>query len=233
MTVDIFETFVTEFNLTLVSKINNVVDLGDSQYEITVCDTLHLRQYSIITIDGNDYTVNSVSGKVVTITGDVLPVAGLNYKGPDLFYFHGTPIQTGAELNQIPDSNNKTPMIYFFEVLSEDLDLDKGSSIDRRSVILLLFLDQANYSDWTTDEHYSAAIKPMANITRKFIDFIREHRLISKLEFDTSEIRYHAKHSLTVSINGHDGNLFSQPLSGTELRMNLPIKKDLTCNPSC
>lgn len=228
-TVDIIESLLNEF--TPKAKITTVVDNLNGTYTITLCDTINLREGLSFTLNAVEYTVLSISGNNVTYTTGVAPLKG-DYVFPQKpFYFHGTPIATGNELTTIQLSVDKLPMVYLLEVITDSFPLDKSSAIERTTTVRLFFLDEANFSDWDTDNHYALNIVPQANYAVAFKDYLlNDSKSVGLLEGDF-DLVYHAKFGLSATINGKTTNLFSEQLSGVEVVVTIPIRKDITiCN---
>jgi hypothetical protein len=227
-TVDIIETLVEGFNPT--SDITNVVDNLDGTFTITVCNTLNIREKSPFKVNDLDYVATIVDTKTKEIVYEsvVAPLVNQLIKGTTPFYFHGTPMATGNEITRILDSGNKLPMIYLLEIITDEFNNTPDSDIDRNSTVNLFFLDEANFGDWDTDQHYSEAILPMMNYAKLFVDYLEDSRNIG--QFDTYSLTYRAKFGLNIRTNsGHIQNLFPDKLSGVQLAITLPIRKNLAC----
>lgn len=228
-TVDIIEDFVNGFIPR--SDINSITDNEDGTFTLEVDELLNVRKGSTIEIDNTNYTVTAISAddKTITVSSED-EITGTEYFAVIPFYFHGTPIATGKVLSTIKDTALKTPMVYCMEVMRDRIYHDPNTLLDRESNVRLFFLDEANYRDWDTDEHYSESIVPMANYARAFMAYLRKHKGIDESKFETSEFVYHAKFGIRLSSNGHDANLFPDKLSGVEVEVLLPIKKSFICD---
>jgi len=227
-TVDIIEDLVNGFNP--MSTVTNVVDNGIGSFTITVCNTLNIREKSPFKLNGIDYVATSVDTKLheITFLTGIIPLVNDTIEGSVPFYFHGTPMATGSEITRILNSSNKLPMIYLLEIITDIKDNTPDSIIDRRSNVLLFFLDEANFGDWDTDQHYSEAIVPMMNYAELFVKYLENNSNIGVI--DTYEMTYHAKFGLNIKTNGgHLQNLFPDKLSGVQLAITLPIRKGLIC----
>jgi hypothetical protein len=226
-TVDLFKKIIDDFAPNVVIK--SVVFGIDTV--ITVCDIMHIRENSIITINSIQYTVVSVDEtlKQITISGVQPILKGDILYGAKPFYFHGTPVATGNELTLMTDVTKKTPLIYLLEVIFDRFDEDAENSLDRESDVNLFFLDEANFKDWDTDQHYSGAIKPMANLAHMFKEHLKYYVGVGVIEEST--MTYHAKFGLSLVTNsGHTKNLFPENFSGVQLRIKIPFLKSLTCD---
>lgn len=224
-TPDLIESILNGINYTGTFK--SYVDNGDGTITGQTCDTLHARKLGKITIDSIDYTVQSVVNKTsITFIGS-LPVA-LDFTVAAPFYFHGTPIMINEHLSQIVDDRNKLPMVYLLEVFRETFDLDPESSIDRTSDLSIFFMDIADYANWDTDQHYQNAISPMRNLAESFINAVNNANGVGKIANYTTI--NHANFGIYFTNQGHQTPIFNEKISGVELQITLPFKKDLTCN---
>lgn len=227
MTADLIDDLVTDFNPFSTIKLVDVK-------KIFVCNTLHIREGSIITINGDNYTVISANPKTGEINlkedTDDIEIGDFMY-GTAPFFFHGTPQATGNDLIKYAQSETQfpVPMIYLFEVLSDKMNYNEEDAIDRESVVDLFFLDEANFRDWDTDQHYSEAINPMSNYADLFVKYLKQAQGIGVIL--DAEMTYHAKFGLSTKLeSGHLKNLFPENLSGTRLRIKIPFLKSLTCD---
>ena len=227
-TVNIIKQLVADFNAKLVGIYTDPIGLGSGLQTIKVCETSHLRPGSIITIGIIEYEVVSIVGTLITLKGGSTITTSGTFAFPEVFFFHGTPIMVGSELNNIRDSEAKTPFIYLYEVLEDEFIEEVGSSIERNSNLRLFFLDQANFKDWDTEHHYSEAIVPMNKLSAEFIHFLKTNGNIGL--FPNFSLIYHANFTIKYTTNGHETRLFNDELSGVELKINLPIKKSFVCS---
>jgi hypothetical protein len=228
-TVDIIEDLVAGFNPE--SEITTVVDNLDGTFTIAVCNTLNIREGSPFKVNGLDYVATMVDTKTKEIVYEsgVAPVVNQLIQGSTPFYFHGTPMATGSEITRILESENKLPMVYLLEIITDEFNNEVDSIIDRNSTVNIFFLDEANFSDWDTDQHYSEAVVPMANYAKLFVDYLTDNKNIGVI--NNYSMAYHAKFGLNIRTNsGHIQNLFPDKLSGVQLTITLPIRKDLVCN---
>lgn len=222
-TQEIIESLFSTF--TPVITIESITDNGDGSWDIEVAEILNTRPKRYITISDTQYLVTAVNAitKVITITsGD--PVVGTTYMAPTVFFFHGTPIATSIELNNIKDASLKLPMCYLFEIIRDRKFPDPLSSIDREVEVTLYFLDQADYQTWDTDHHYELAIMPMARFAEVFFkDYLFHHKQLAYMS--DYEMTYYPKFDPQTSLNGVLKTVFSDQMSGVGVRVTFQIKK--------
>jgi hypothetical protein len=140
-------------------------------------------------------------------------------------YWHGTVTQTNVELNQENDDRKKTPLVYLYEVLKDRRSRNEELSPNRFVDIAIFFMEDANFKDWLTDDHYKNVIQAMDNLAEDFIIFVGTSKLTGFSEIENYDIIPHAKFGY-YDANGHKKNLFDFNLSGVELRMTLPLNEE-------
>jgi hypothetical protein len=212
------------------SEIKSFVDNLDGSFSIYVCDTINIREGSSFKINSTSFVAKKVDLdlKKITYNSLVAPVVGDNIFGATPFFWHGTPIAVGNELQRILQSENKLPMVYLYEIITDEFDNDSESAIDRESSLRLFFLDEANFADWDTDEHYSGAIIPMASYAEALLKYLEKNSGVGEIK--NFSMSYYAKFGLNIKVNsGHVQNLFPENVSGVEVRFTLPILKKLSC----
>lgn len=202
-------------------------DGTDTKYE--VCCTGHMHPCSYVTINGTSYMVKDVVvDQYFTVTGDLTalidPVIILSRP----FYFHGTYTQTNAEVSRISHGNDKYPMIYLNEPISENFNCDDSSSIEREVSIRIFLMDITNYNDWKTDEHHLYAVTPMRHLAEDFVSKLKN----SKLVYDDS-VSYRLNSHVKIGEYVRDipalKSLLNDKLSGVELTLNFSMYKDFSC----
>lgn len=206
----------------------------DGTQTLTVCDLYHAQEGFPVHIGANQYRIEEI------IYPDLMRVS----EGPEIepqtfelyhpVFKHGTPIATGVELQQIPEANEKTPMVWFMEQFEDDPVYPLMSPFERRSKFRLFFLTQGNHKEWTTDEAYEKAIIPMRRLQEKF-----EQEMINNLSlFNTDQmqvtVRNYAKFGVFISEKGMPKGLFADKLTGCEMDIkSLDIYRDGICVLDC
>lgn len=229
-TVDIIKDLVE--NIGLILDIKAVLDNEDGTYDITVCNTLYLSgKYDAqtnpftIEIDSIDYEVNDVTGNVITLKGDAIPTIGIkSIQAP--YFFHGTILQTNSELSEISDVFAKTPMIYLRRTFTEDFN--RFSTIERTANVTLYFLTQANFEHWQTENFDKFAIQPMRKLCYAFLDKLINNKQIGRIE--VYQITDSIKFATFVTDKGNEAQKFNDTLSGVQLYISIPIRKNYICN---
>tara|TARA_Y100001973_G_C5111850_1_gene288116 strand:- start:106 stop:813 length:708 start_codon:yes stop_codon:yes gene_type:complete len=229
--VDIIENVVSSLSFT--TEIKTVTDNGNGTYTLGVCCTYHVQPFCTVSINGIDYRVTDiVNDSSITIESNTPPLVGelVNISAPK--YFHGTRPATNEELSEITDVSDKLPFVYLFEVINESFSNDEENRIERESNLRLFFLGSANFSNWYTDDHYKYAIVPMRNLVFKFIEAINTD-MATFADFDNYNLINHVKFGVFTDNNGHTNRFFNEDLSGVEMRVTLPVLKDIACSDAC
>ena len=227
-TVDIVGSLFTEFLADAIGTIDSLIVNGGDSYTFNTCNTGWIRIKSIVSIGGNDFEVTSfVQGESFTATSTSDPAGETTFTLPNVNYFHNTRFGQRAEVGEIPDINDRVPMFWLYEVFEETFNNDDELVLDRTSPLRLFFLDNSNFEDWNNDEHYTFIINPMLNLAESFIEFLKNNPRIQ--QFEQHLVTSH-KNFGEVSDSGHVASYLGDEVSGVQVRITLPIDKDLTCN---
>lgn len=216
--------------------INEVEDLGTS-YKLHTCDTLHLRKGKTITIGSDNYTVLDFLINEYVIVGAIpeIPLNTTKATTYPVYPFSGTLRDTEVERTGFKQLQaQKVPFLWSREPFSQE-DQNFESSVGTILDWNFFVLDEcipigsglAPNEVWYTFDHHKEVIEPMQNWL--------ENRLIKKIEssqnlfgeLDTKTVRGRVYLGSEDS-RGNFETLFSENLSGVEVRISLPIMK-LNC----
>lgn len=222
-TVDIIEDFINTLDLT-----GNILSSSDDTVNtfIVVDNPFHARKGMPVFIDGNETSVVAIDYNTNTITVAGVYVSPSSFSLNSPFYFHGTPIATNNHISQA-QANQKYPMIYLYEIFQE-VDQDIYSNIDWTANIRLFFLDQSNFEDWSTDDHYTYVINGQNNLVDAFIAQINKSHLFKQDE-ETYTRTNHANFGVFVENQGHTTRFFDDYLSGVQVQFTLNVRKCCNC----
>jgi len=229
-TVDIIREVVEAINIEFTAKV--ITDNGSNSYTLTTNDTMYVQEGFSITIGAVVYEVTEVVKDVsITITGASLPVIKVfNLYAP--VYYHGTVIKVKGEIAGETNANNvfaHTPFIYLREVIEDTVNTKYNDSpIDKTTDLQILILTQCNYVDWKIVDHYSKSIYQMRALLQGFINALYENKKIGK--FEDYKVKNHINFGVYVTDKGETKSIFTDNLSGVELNITLPFKKQL---PAC
>lgn len=210
---------------------SSIVEITPGNYQIFSCNTLWLTLNRTITIGSVDYIITDIMpNEWVKVSGASLPVLSeFDIYAPHFFY--GTVLAQNEQMNLIPNSLNKLPMIWLHEITRERFETDETLIIDRESDCDLYFMTDADFTDWLTPQHNQYAIMPMRNLIDSFIDTARNSaRVQDNLSY---EIMDHAKFGTYLESKGHVKHIFMDKLSGSQLKISIPFLKDMTCSALC
>jgi len=230
-TVDIVGNVFDEMNLTI--EVDLIVDNGDGTYRIDTCKTKHLQEGFPITIDGNSYTIKTVVNNIsITLSGSALPSV-TEFEAYSPYYFHGTVIKVKDDMKAPQGSENlfsRTPFVYLKEII-KDTNFRKrsGSVLNRTTDLQIFFLTQAKFKDWKTVDHYEKSIAPMRNLVDMFIKALEKNVLIGDFAKTSDTTTPHVNFGVYVDSKGHTQSIFVDQLSGIELEITLPIRKEKDC----
>lgn len=226
--IDILESVF--FSMNLVVTINGVVTTGTT-HVISCEDVKYAQVGRKITIDGNEYTITEVDhqAETITCTGDEAIVVG-SFTLYEPFFFYGTPIQQGVELNAEDQARDKTPMVWLLESFTEDFTDDIDNPIERTVTPRLFFVTEADFENYTTAQAKDLYIRPMMRLRDMFIAQIkatpRVFEVIDELAFSGSDYN---KFGVYITNKGAEKSMWADKLSGIECAPDLKIYKEDPC----
>jgi hypothetical protein len=234
---DLFDSFNYTYNISRVEELlNNTTVIG---YKLHTCDTMHLRKGKVITISGNSFTIKEVLlNKWIRVDKEYTIATSLKtFTTYPFYFFSGTLRDTQTErigakqvrLEQVPFMWVKEPY--------EQRDNEEENAIESVLSTTFYLLDTcqpvgvgiAPNEAWQTEDHHTDIIEPMQNFLEK--------RIMTKIK--TTKNIFGDIESKTVrglvfvgsqDNNGNFESLFSERLSGIEVRIELPIKRGLLCD---
>ncbi len=222
---DLLETFIN--SLTFESAvINQVYNVGSDETGIIVENSFFARTGMRVYLDGSAYTVKRFDSKLNELVFDTEldPIAKLTLSNP--FFFHGTPYMTNIELTKIRESDNKFPLIYLYEIVREDIRNEEKDGLAEIADLRLFFLDNSNFRDWDTDEHYTNSIRPQRKLVDEFIIQMNKYKMFDRS--DNITLINHVNFGQFVDKKGHLQSIFNEKTSGIELQIKLRIR-DCNC----
>jgi hypothetical protein len=213
-------------------SVDAITDNGDGTYTLTTGNTLHLQVGFPLTVGAVLYNIDSIVKDVsITISGASVPVlTAFDIYSP--VYYHGTVVRVSNEMITETDAANvfsRTPFIYLREILEDNVNTKYSASpIKKTTDLQILILTQCNPDEWNTTDHYAKSIYQMTNLAERFIESCYGNAKIGK--FENYTLRPHANFGVYVTDKGNTASIFVDKLSGVELNVTLPFKKQL---PAC
>ena len=144
-------------------------------------------------------------------------------------FVHGTVPMANVE---IKDDTCIPPICYMWEIFTSQYQ-NKFSTIDFIGQrIRLFFLNNYSDDDHLTDDHYKRCIYPMEQLALQFVEVLKNSKKIDYVYLDNEKFDIIPRVMVGnyKGINGNDKGLFSKNLSGVELVINIPVKKDNSCS---
>ena len=225
-TVDFIETFLSGINFnTYVDSHSN----DGTNTTLTVREMFYARAGLTIDVDGTDYVILSVDYTLLEIVVvGVIASPQIALLQP-VKYFHGTPLAVTAELNAIPMTSAKAPLLYVYEMIPEDYNHEISNTLDRTASVRMVFLDDSSSYN-TTDEHYSSVITPINNLVDKFVkELLKDGSNFVRVLFDRSKRLNHVYFGTYSDSKGHERKIFNDIFTGIELDIDLPFSKQNIC----
>lgn len=227
--IDILEAVVADISIEMT--ITSVVDNGDDTFDVIVTDLKWLEVGRIVTINGFLFTVVSIDDDTNTIVFTGTDTIFANTTTFDLyapFFWYGTPVAVNNQIQEIQQSQEKTPMVYLMLKFKERFNTDEELMLERESTCSLFFLTQADFDAWGTDDFYTNAIRPMRRLVDLFIAQIE-----SDYQFNTQDLSYDVTDlpmfGVYVNTKGATNSWFSDNLSGLQMDVVFKINKTDDC----
>ena len=219
---NLIEEFASSFSYSS-TVVSSVITGGNT--ELNLGNTYHARTGTIVDIDGTSAEVVSFDSVLnnIEVVGEFN--SPLLVTVPNPFFFHGTPYKTNTHISYL-DAGQKFPMIYLYEIIEEELQNEESSGLYEIAELRLFFLDNANFAEWTTDQHYSEVITGQRKAAEEFKNKLNVYRLFDRPSF--IKILNHANFGQFFDLKGHLQSIFNEYTSGVEMRLKLPIRK--CCN---
>lgn len=182
-----------------------------------------------VVIDGAMLTVsNVVCGKyfdVIKTEETILPSHGTFAIGTVKFK-HGTVTRVNNELVNIAggDIAATLPLVYMVEVMTESQDLRPEANITQSPEVRLFILEQVDFQTVQTGpEYYAAVLNKTDLIAEELLEAFKRNK--SKIGVMSSSRTWNHLNAGVYSDKKAERNMFDYYLSGTELRLTLPLVK--------
>jgi len=224
--IKVLEEYINTFNYLI--KGEPVYDLLNDRTIYTFCkenDLLFARARLKVTINSTQVEIFEVDhdDNTLTVLGDTA-----NFKEillPKPFFIHGTPYAVNKKLDLMKNSHSY-PIIYLMEIVEENIpQLDSAFSTIPK--FRIFFLDEANFKDFDTEQLYSSTVLPQRIFCEEFYERTRRSKLFG-LATNIKIVAY-AKFGEYFNDKGVLNSIFNKNLSGVELKIDLPIRKNSSC----
>lgn len=222
-TVDFIESIVNQMTPTIT--IDNVVDNGNGTQTISTCDTYWIRKYLKVTIDGVEYEVLSFVKDTSFTVSSVNPVTADSFTLQSPFYFHGSPMQVNNEFLIQKNDDNKYPLIYLVESLTDSY-YDELDQKDKDMSLRIFFLDSFSSKNDEVDAHYTNIIVPLNASLDYFVELLKSDSTTLPFSYDVTN---RVKVGIYTTNQGNTSQIFEDALDGVEFVSNVTVLKSNNC----
>jgi len=228
---DIFDIVKDEIidKIDLTVKVISVSNVG-SIFTIELCDNKWVRVNQYLNNGTHNWLITAInSNGIITATKptgatNITKRQILTIKTPT--FLAGTKIAVNNEwLDLDNDMRNKLPLIWLLESIEEQ-EFGIKSSIERKSKIRVLFLDDNNPKQYLIKDYRKNVVSPMLGLKDGFNDAINKNLIFDYIESWSSKpfTRFG-----TENENGYLKNILDADLSGVQQDITLPIYKRKEC----
>ena len=215
--------------------ISGVVDNGvdpvlGHTYTLSVCNSGWATKGFPLTIQGSQYLITNVEPNIsITVSGTVLPTVGAFELYRPKFY-HGTVNSTATDLAR--DVNNgqmgvdKLPMIWLREPLESVVSLQDFDAVLRTSQCDLYFAISEDFAQYTNDDRFTYAVKPMKQLAQAFIDALNLSGVVDPTNLKSLSETEYAILGTVMQKDGSSKNVFNMNLSGYKMSISIPFVRN-------
>ena len=221
------------FPVTIITATNN----GGGLHTLEVCDMYHAQPGFQVTIGGKTYTITEVvpatqpncaasTSDTLTVSGASTNITATTFNLYTPFFFHGTPIAQGAELSQVTQAKNKTPMVWVNDGTLEWTDSNDPTLNKERDIKCDLYcLTQGDPEKWVTDDAWEKAINPMERLRERIMVQLNAMPWRFEVEQRDELVKPFAKFGVFLSNRGMEKSLWHDKLSGVGNAMTLGVNR--------
>lgn len=221
---------ITEIISAIIDSIRDTgtitsITKSGSVYTCFTANTKKLKQYYYVVINSKSYQITEIVANTYFKVSSTTAVTGTTWTAEAPYYYSGTPIAIDNTLKQIGEGAKKYPIIVLFETIKQKIINDTTKATGINADLQLFFMDNANYRDWQTSDHYDNVIEPLQDYVDLFLAACNKSKYINFFELKDYNTVNHAKWGIYVENKGHIRSIFTDDLSGIELQINLPIMR--------
>jgi hypothetical protein len=228
---DIFDIVKDEIidKIDLTVKVVSVSNVG-SIFTIELCNNKWVRVNQYLNDGTHNWLITAInSNGIITATkpsgsSNITKRQILTIKEPT--FMSGTKLAVNSEwLSLTNDMRNKLPLIWLLESIEEQ-EFGIKSSIERKSKIRVLFLDDNNPKQYLIKDYRKNVVSPMLGLKDSFNDAIKKNLIFDYIE--SWNIKPFTRFG-TENENGYLNNILDADLSGVQLDITIPIYKRKEC----
>jgi len=228
--VDVIKGIISVINDDLIIEVLEITPIDSEINKVSVCDLKHLAPCNIIEDEnGLKFEIKAIEGKEITLKpfGHTDLFSATQLIAKEVIFIHGSPTSINNEY-QINESrtSKKTPFVWLLGNYEGDT-LASDSNIVASFRTTLFFLDWANETKWSNDEHNDNVIKPMQRLVCEFIETIETDYSFKTLNQYT--IKHKPRFGVIVKNNGSKDKIIDEDLSGVELNIQIELYDTSIC----
>ena len=222
-TVDIIRDLVATLQLSV--NVGSVTANVNGTYTVTTTCTRHLQTGMSLSVSGVDYVVVSFVRDVSFTVSGASTISVSSFLLPAPKFWHGSILETNKTLTGISDMSEKVPMVYLRRPYRDNFNRDDSAN-GRQTDVTLFFLSEDNFQQYDIDDRDNECIYPMRSLLYSFVEMLKNNSQIGIIESFEVENK---ERFVVVNSKGVEKALFNTPLSGCELSITIPIKKNYQC----
>lgn len=222
-TVDIIRDLVESLQLKVV--VDSVTANVNGTYTVTTTCTRHLQTGMSFSVSSVDYVVVSFVRDVSFTVSGASAISVSSFLLPAPKFWHGSILETNKTLTGISDMSEKVPMVYLRRPYRDNFNRDDSAN-GRQTDVTLFFLSEDNFQQYDIDDRDNECIYPMRSLLYSFVEMLKNNSQIGTIE--SYEVENKERFGV-VNSKGVEKALFDTPLSGCELSITIPIKKNYQC----
>jgi hypothetical protein len=232
---DILSTVIDDLELTMnIYAVSSVVNGVGENWKAWTLNTYYLHTGMRVTLGGIEYKIIDFSqNKYLVLDSEDYaksePSTG-NYTIDNPFFIWGKYKKANAELaykSQQP--YQYMPFIWMFELQPRTQPEAVDSVIQSEGIVRLFFMNTYPAEDYTTADHYTQIIKPMDDLVDRFVSALKKSKYIGILGTITRTNHANFTNGGSLTAGADQKVLDAGNLSGIEVEIDLPIKRNMTC----
>jgi hypothetical protein len=205
------------------------IESNSGVYKVLTCDTMYINIHRRLIVNGNievkvtDFKENKSFSFIFTGNPPAI-ITKIEIK--PFNFFHGTAQLTNAELDAIKDHKEKVPFVWLYAVFNEIETSNKSRAYEKSADLRLFILDESQYSNWFHQHHRDKVVIPLLSYKEKIKQALKK----------STEVYDYGDITVTEHINfgrfvqkGNIDKIFSDELSGLELKFNIRMSYDRNC----
>ena len=223
-----------------ISKIEVIGDPSEFTYKFYSCGkmTHWLRPCMYIYVGGEKGEVQEVVNNecVQIVFENEIDLTVTSFSIPHGTFVYGTQPMADVEIDQkeigMLGSGNPMPLIYFQEIYrTRTQPLDSPIQIIGIDLRIFFLNDYEQDNAWLTSDHYKNIVDQMVNYSEFFVQNLKDNTK----QLDRSYLRNNSYDTIPrvktgdYVKNANVSSIFARNLSGAELVIDVPVKKDKSC----